>query len=333
MASITKRVGRNGRVTWGVRVRVNGYGTQSKSFVTKLEAHRWASRTEAAARGRTLAIAREASFADLLDEFEPHAKPSTLPLLRYWREELGDLRLQDVTPVLISKHRQMLLGAPTCSFKQKRMRPRSSSTVLHYLCALSCAFRYAIRELHWLEVNPVANVTKPSASRWRTRFLSDPERERLLRECERHPHLYAAVLLSVTTGLRQGELYRLKWADIDEQDRWAILGETKNGDARGIPLVPAVLEALHGLPREGDVVFPMDLTKSWRRALARAEITNFRWHDLRHSAASVLAKSGANSIEIATLLGHRTLGMVRRYAHLANDHTRSLVDRVMQGVG
>jgi integrase len=76
-------------------------------------------------------------------------------------------------------------------------------------------------------------------------------------------------------------------------------------------------------------MFPFDLTKAWRGAMGRAKIENFRWHDLRHSAASVLAKSGANSVEIATLLGHRTLGMVRRYAHLANNHTRSLVDRVM----
>lgn len=333
MASITKRFRRNGGVSWGVRVRVNGYGTQTKSFATKLEAQQWASRIEAAAKGRTLAISRQATLADLMDEFEPRAHPSTRALLKYWRDQLGSLRLQDINPVLISKHRDMLLGAPTCSYGQKLLKPRTPSTVLHYLCALSCAFRFAIRELHWLESNPVANVTKPSASRWRTRFLSDLERERLLRECERGLHLYAAVLLSLTTGLRKGELYRLKWTDVDEHDRWAILAQTKNGDTRGIPLVPAVLEALRRLPKDGERVFPFDLTKSWRKALERAEITNFRWHDLRHSAASLLAKSGANAIEIATLLGHRTLGMVRRYAHLANSHTRSLVDRVMVGVG
>lgn len=283
-------------------------------------------------KGRTLVISRQASLGELLDEFEPRAKASTRLLLRYWRKHLGPLRLQDITPVLISKHRDMLLGAPTKSFGQKTLKPRSPSTVLHYLCALSSAFRFAIRDLHWLEINPVANVSKPAASRWRTRFLSDLERERLLHECEHRPHLYAAVLLSITTGLRQGELYRLNWGDLDERDRWAILGQTKNGDSRGIPLVPAVLEALRKLPRTEDKVFPFDLTKSWRTALARAEIANFRWHDLRHSAASLLARSGANSIEIATLLGHRTLGMVSRYAHLANGHTRSLVDRVMEDV-
>lgn len=332
MASIQKRFRRNGGVSWGVRVKVRGYGVLSKTFPTKLEALRWASVTEAAAKGRTLAVTSGASLGDLLDQYEPKAKRSARLLLRYWRSNLGSLPLRDVTPVLIAKHRDLLLGAPTRSFGQKTLRPRSPSTVLHYLCALSCAFRYGIRELHWLESNPVANVTKPKGSRWRTRFLSDGERARLLSEAKIHPHLYAAVLLSITTGLRQGELYRLTWADIDEGERWAVLGQTKNGDVRGIPLVPAVLEALASLPRTTDAVFPFDLTKAWRAALHRSGIGDFRWHDLRHSAASHLAKSGANAVEIATLLGHRTLGMVRRYAHLANSHTRSLVDRVMERV-
>jgi integrase len=329
MASITKRVGRAGRVTWGVRVRINGYATLSKSFPTKLEAQRWAALTEAAARGRTLAVSRDATLADLIDEYAPKAKKSTKPLLRYWRDALGNLRLRDVSPVLVAKHRDQLLGAPTRSYRQKTVKPRSPSTVLHYLAALSSAFRFGIRELHWCEANPVSSISKPAPSRWRTRFLSDEERSRVLKACHAHAHLHAAVLLSITTGIRAGELYRLTWQDVDEKERWAILPMTKNGDSRGVPLTDQVLNALKALPREGERIFPFDLTKAWRTAMGCAEISNFRWHDLRHSAASYLAKSGANAVEIATLLGHRTLGMVRRYAHLTNNHTRSLVDRVM----
>lgn len=249
MASIQKRVGSNGRrVTWGVRVRINGYGTLSKSFPTKLEAQRWAAVTEAAARGRTLAVSSGATLADMIDEYSPKARRSTQSLLRYWRSELGSLRLRDVTPVLIAKHRDQLLGAPTKSFGQKTLKPRSPSTVLHYLCALSSAFRFGIRELHWCESNPVANISKPAQSRWRTRFLLGDERSRLLKACEPHPHLYAAVLLSITTGMRSGELYRLTWKDIDKQERWAILPLTKNNDVRGVPLTAGVLQALEALP-------------------------------------------------------------------------------------
>jgi hypothetical protein len=184
MASITKRVRRGGGVSWGVRVRVNGYATLSKSFPTKLEAQRWASLTEAAARGRTLAVSRDATLADLIDEYSPKAKRSTRALLRHWRAALGSLRLRDVTPLIIAKQRDLLLGAPTRSFRQKKLKPRSASTVLHYLAALSSAFKYGIRELQWCDANPVVNVSKPAPSKWRTRFLSDQERNSLLKQCE-----------------------------------------------------------------------------------------------------------------------------------------------------
>lgn len=151
MASIKKRLRRDGGVSWDVRVKVKGYGVLSKTFQTKLEAQRWASLTESAARGRTLSVVSGATLGDLIDEHRPRAKPSTARLLGYWREELGELLLRDVTPILVAKHRDRLLGAPTRSFGQKRLKPRSPSTVLHYLCALSSVFRYGIRELHWVE--------------------------------------------------------------------------------------------------------------------------------------------------------------------------------------
>jgi integrase len=83
---------------------------------------------------------------------------------------------------------------------------------------------------------------------------------------------------------------------------------------------------------QSDFVFPaskpkraLDITKAWRTALRKAGIENFRFHDLRHSAASYLAMNNASLVEIAAILGHRTLQMVKRYAHVANSHTSSVV--------
>src|SRR5258708_3756329 len=115
MASIPKRIRRGGGVSWGLGVRGHGYRQLSHSLPTKLEAQRWASITEAAARGRTLAVGRAATLGDLIDEFSPKARKSTRALLAHWRSALGTLRLRDVTPVLIAKHRDLLLGAPTRS--------------------------------------------------------------------------------------------------------------------------------------------------------------------------------------------------------------------------
>ena len=81
------RLGRGGRVSWDVRVRISGYATLSKSFATKLEAQRWAFITEAAARGRTLAVSRDATLANLIDEYSPKARKSTKALLpAKWRK-------------------------------------------------------------------------------------------------------------------------------------------------------------------------------------------------------------------------------------------------------
>jgi len=77
--------------------------------------------------------------------------------------------------------------------------------------------------------------------------------------------------------------------------------------------------------RNGKALFPRD---AWEAALVKAEISDFRFHDLRHTAASYLAMSGATLAEIAEVLGHRTLQMVKRYAHLTEQHTSSVVSRM-----
>ena len=100
-----------------------------------------------------------------------------------------------------------------------------------------------------------------------------------------------------------------------------------------MPLVPAVVAELDKLPRTGDKVFPEQMARAWHTALTRAKVADFRMHDLRHSAASMLVQSGANLSEVAQLLGHKDIRMTQRYSHVHNRHTLALVDRVMAGVG
>ena len=116
--------------------------------------------------------------------------------------------------------------------------------------------------------------------------------------------------------------------------------ETKNGTSRSVPLTGEVLELLHKHSKirrlDSDLVFPspndpqrpLHFRASWLTALKRAEISEFRFHDLRHCAASYLAMSGASLAEIVEVLGHRTLAMVKRYAHLSQDHVAGVVERM-----
>lgn len=127
----------------------------------------------------------------------------------YSRVAIGERRLSKITPQLIADHRDLLLGAPCGGWRNKRLRKRSSATVRNYLVELSRLFTLAIKEMHVIDTNPVANIKKPKPSEWRKRFLSDEERARLLAACREsyNADLYPFVLFALTTGCRRGEAY------------------------------------------------------------------------------------------------------------------------------
>lgn len=99
-----------------------------------------------------------------------------------------------------------------------------------------------------------------------------------------------------------------------------------------MPLTTAVCALLEARERSNVRVFPVDITQAWHTAIDRAGVTNFRFHDLRHSCGSALVQNGANLAEVAALLGHKNLQMTLRYAHVGNVGTSRLVDRVMGDV-
>jgi len=131
--------------------------------------------------------------------------------------------------------------------------------------------------------------------------------------------------------MRQGEILGLRWPDVDLSRGWILLHETKSGDRRGVPLRGAARESLEKWAKvrrlDTDKVFPLkSIRTAWLRSVAEAGLQDFRFHDLRHSAASYMAMNGASATEIAALLGHKTLQMVRRYAHLSDEHLDKIVD-------
>jgi integrase len=143
-------------------------------------------------------------------------------------------------------------------------------------------------------------------------------------------------VLALSTGARKMEIVGLKWKDIDLERGTIILHETKNGERRVIPITGyarSLMQAQHeNRDKKCDYVFPskakcqpIDIRTAWENVLTKAGIDDFRFHDLRHSAASYLAMNGATLAEIAEVLGHKTLQMVKRYAHLSEAHTHKVV--------
>ena len=231
-----------------------------------------------------------------------------------------------------------------------RSYKRSGATVNRYLATLSHMFTTALMEWRLIDNNPVRDISKKKEARGRIRFLHDAERDALLSACLKSawPALHALVLLAVSTGARRGELIRLQWTDVDLEPGvpQAIIQDTKNGDPRRLPLVGKALGAIKALKSTNNgasrFVFPSraDLGRPyaafdahWYAALASAGITDFRFHDLRHTCASYLASQGASLLEIADVLGHRTMAMVKRYSHLAQGHKTGVIERMTKARG
>jgi integrase len=331
MATLVRRRSKDGSISWLATIRVTGYPTTCKTFRTKGEASLWSTRIEAAAKGRTLAVSRGMTVAELIDEGTPKLRNPTTAAFEYWREAIGTLRLIDVTPNVVAVHRDALLGAPCSGHNHRKRKPRSTATVRNYLIELSRLFALAVKEMRVMDSNPVERVSKPAASRWRSRFLTDDEQAALLAACKASDSadLYPFVLFALTTGARKGEISALTWRNVDLRRKWAVFPVTKNGTARGVRLTQHVAALLEQRARDDERVFPVDVTKAWHTAIARAGIVDFKFHDLRHTAGSTLTMNGCNAVEVATVLGHKGLDMVKRYSHLSNQHTSAMIDRVM----
>lgn len=185
VAVIEKRTTKDGKDHYRVKVRLKGYPPQTSTHEKITDAKRWAQKTEAALRkGRHFKTveSKKHTLSELIDlyirVYLPHKKKSEKKQsaqLLWWKEQLGHHVLADLTPGLIVEKKNLLANGITY-----RGSKRSPSTVIRYMAALSHVFSIAVRELGWLEDNPMRKVSKPKEARGRVRFLEEDELARLL---------------------------------------------------------------------------------------------------------------------------------------------------------
>lgn len=359
MAYIEKRTRQDGQTVYRVQVRIKGFPQQTETFTRLTDAKRWGHSTESAIRERRAFKTNEAkrhTVAELVTRYKreilPHKRPATASKqgqqLGWWAEHYGRYALSELTPALLNEAKQKLIESPAVRGgrmpKAENPAAKSASTVNRYMAALSHALTVASREWEWLEDNPMRRVGK-LREQGRIRFLSAEERTKLLEACKasNSPDLYDAVVLALATGARHGELMTLRWRQVDAPNRRLTLEQTKNGRRRSLHLPALAFEVMQKRARvrriESDLVFPgQDPTKpvtlrtAYEVALRRAGIEDFRWHDLRHTFASVMAMSGATLAEIAEALGHSDIKMTMRYAHLCQTHTAKVIDRAIDAM-
>ncbi len=274
---------------------------------------------------------------------------------------LGKLRLDDITPWQVEKWRSERLKAGA--------RP---STLNRYVNPLKAALRRAV-DWDLIAEHPLTKV-KPlrTDTRGAIRYLSDDEEGRLAEALDRREermrrerdsanewrrirgyeelpeldgfadHIKPMVILSLNTGLRRGELFKLKWSDVDlNRAMLTVRGEgAKSGQTRHVPLNEAALETLNKWREQSkaDLVFPgkngerlTNVKTVWANLMKDAEITAFRWHDMRHDFASKLVMAGVDLNTVRELLGHADIKMTLRYAHLAPAVKAEAVGRLVRG--
>jgi integrase len=369
MASIQTIKSRlTGAISYRAQVRVTGKPTQSETFPNKKEAQRWAQGIEVAIRENRHhphLAAGKTSFADVAKRYLETVVHDAKDLrarkihLDWFTEYFAGARLAEITAARISAARDALAAGKYKRGKDEldddgqvtaeaKGYQRSGATTNRYLATLSHMLSIATKEWRLLDRNPVADISRKKESRGRTRFLTDGERDKLLNACKASAwaDLNTLVILAISTGARRGELITLKWDAVDLKAGKAVVTETKNDEPRTLPLVGKALEALRAMKLRGsaksEYVFPNpsgfpgpfeQFDHRWYEALTAAGIEGFRFHDLRHCCASYLAANGASLLEIADVLGHKTLAMVRRYSHLTQSHKATVIEKMVKAQG
>jgi integrase len=342
MAYIEKRTIGDGSVRILAQVNVRPFKRVAKYFTDRKAAKAWAEQLEATLKEQR---DRGAVRKDL----------GTLTLHKLVLEFLGDPEIQrlryfdDLHRLLawFVNHyggmRALELNVLTLrEAREKLHRGRSNATANRYLSAMRSAWNWgrAAGLIPQDQIWPQRLMfTEPKG---RTRFLTDDELKRLFTAAGKHsPRMLAAITVSVATGLRQGELLRLDWSDIDFAKRTVRVRISKNDDARTVYLPDSAAEALQELKRSSKVVGAAvfasptgarlnkgQLDARWKRIRKAAGLANFRWHDLRHTAASFLAQNGASLLEIGAVLGHRSPSVTARYSHMVQGAPVTGHDRV-----
>lgn len=366
MGSITRstRVDkRSGKtiVRYRAYVRREGYASKSKVCRTERDAREWLRENDA-----TSSLERKVSgktLSTLIDDFV-EAPPMrgtrywSAGHLDFWRAELGAMRVADISRGDINaakaKLQTRIALRSTPSGPQPTGQRLTPATVNRYLATLSSVFNFAL-EFEIVAAHPMKAglVKKLPESTGRTRILTPAEEARLVAAAAEStwPMLSLFVRMCLTTAARRSEVLKLRWADLRLDDSIAVLGKTKNGRARSLPLVSdvkaALIDARKVRPLKADHVFfdpkhpdrPKNIQTVWNACRAAAGLLNDRddpldrvyLHSTRHTAVTRMLKGGANLAQAAAVSGHQTLAMLKRYEHLAAADAVDLAEQHLAG--
>jgi len=304
----------------GRRIRLSTH-TSNKRLAQKIyEKTKWEIAT-----GRFKRNTKESMpFFELVDQFiEKHSKVEKASWKRDYvigeslKKYFGRTPIGEITAYDIKAWREWRSKHIT-----NKGTPIKKASLNRELAFLKTMFNLAV-EWGWLEENPASKIKLLKGEEKRLRILTREELQRLV-DCAREP-LKTIILLAASTGMRKSEILSLRWKDIDFEHGFIRVESSKNSESRDVPMDDFLRKKLLSLKRErpNDFVFSRKngerihcIKEAFKAACRRAGISDFRFHDLRHTAASLLAAGGCDIITLQHILGHKTLAMTQRYAHL-----------------
>lgn len=316
MATIRKRAN-----AWQALVRRRGYPDTTKTFPRKTEAQQWARSIEAE-MDRGQFVSREKTEQTIFGDVIRRYMASVTPLKRGCLEEtirLNATLRHPVTRLSMSN----LSPEAMAAYRDDRLKFCKANTVIRDLAALSAIINHAVREWGIVIQNPVEMIKKPTMPPGRDRVVSHAEEKILLTELSptgrRNPLMQPLVILAIETAMRRGEILGLTWECVNFEKRTVFLPLTKNGLSRYVPLSSRAVATLQAMPqRTSGIVFPIGIAAmeaNFLRAVRRSALGNLHFHDLRHTATTRMASKLTNVMELASVTGHTSLQMLKRYYH------------------
>ena len=318
--------------SWFIDYRANGRRLREKIGSSKALAEKVLSKRLAEiAEGKFLDRKKEKRhlFREAAEKFLEYS----LANKRSYRRDEGMLR-RELLPAFGVKHLDEITPWDIEKYKAERKSLVSLASVNRELACIKTIYNKAI-QWRMTKENPVRGVKLFKENNRRLRFLVADEMRDLVNNCQ--PHLRPIVITALNTGMRISEILGLLWEDVDFNRNQLLIRTSKNGEPRHIEMNRLLAETLRQLQRrpQNPYVFGSragnpyaDIRKSFKAALAAAGIVDFKFHDLRHTFASHLVMSGVDLMTVKELLGHKTIQMTLRYAHLSQGHKKKAVETI-----